>query len=202
MNTRSSTNTNTNNMFCTYCIKSNQSKELCYSHFLRESRDPDSPVVCPVLNATVCHFCDKPGHIPSHCTSLKNTICTLCNKLGHNAKYCERVNLRNQNVNHSNYQATDDGFIISKNGKTNAPKSEEYIAKLQGDSKLLEEQERMLQEFAKQQLNQSINVRDLEANMYEEAKSEPANTWASVVKQKPSLNTAKKIDVKELLSFH
>jgi len=40
------------------------------SHFLRESKDPDSRIVCPTLLAIECRFCFKRGHTVSKCAKL------------------------------------------------------------------------------------------------------------------------------------
>jgi hypothetical protein len=42
---------------------------LPVDHFLRESRDPSSPIVCPELKNTQCQLCFKMGHTRSHCPS-------------------------------------------------------------------------------------------------------------------------------------
>jgi len=38
-----------------------------YDHWLRESPEPNSPVVCPVLLATECRYCHKVGHTVGSC---------------------------------------------------------------------------------------------------------------------------------------
>ena len=47
-----------------------------YDHWLRESPEPNSPVVCPVLLATECRYCHKVGHTVGSCpakTQLRST---------------------------------------------------------------------------------------------------------------------------------
>ena len=57
--------------YCPICKSSGKSVEEYTSHFVRESRDPDSRVVCPVLLASECRYCGKKGHMKSHCHLLK-----------------------------------------------------------------------------------------------------------------------------------
>jgi len=40
------------------------------SHFLRETHDSNSPIICPVLLNTECRFCKKKGHTKSKCPSI------------------------------------------------------------------------------------------------------------------------------------
>ena len=58
---------------CPHCSNLNRSRRssdlLPVDHFLRESRDPSSPVVCPELKSTQCQMCFKMGHTRSHCPS-------------------------------------------------------------------------------------------------------------------------------------
>lgn len=58
---------------CPHCSNLNRSRRasdlLPIDHFLRESRDPSSPIVCPELKNTQCQLCFKMGHTRSHCPS-------------------------------------------------------------------------------------------------------------------------------------
>lgn len=58
---------------CPHCTNLNRSRKssdlLPTDHFLRESRDPSSPIVCPELKSTQCQMCFKMGHTRSHCPS-------------------------------------------------------------------------------------------------------------------------------------
>jgi len=58
---------------CPHCSNLNRSRKsldlLPTDHFLRESRDPSSPIVCPELKNTQCQLCFKMGHTRSHCPS-------------------------------------------------------------------------------------------------------------------------------------
>lgn len=58
-------------MFCAVCKAAGKSEEEYTSHFVRESRDQNAKVVCPVLLKTVCRYCKKTGHTKSHCKQLK-----------------------------------------------------------------------------------------------------------------------------------
>ena len=58
---------------CPHCSNLNRSRRssdlLPTDHFLRESRDPSSFIVCPELKNTQCQLCFKMGHTRSHCPS-------------------------------------------------------------------------------------------------------------------------------------
>lgn len=58
---------------CPHCTNLNRSRRssdlLPVDHFLRESRDPSSPIVCPELKSTQCQMCFVLGHTRSHCPS-------------------------------------------------------------------------------------------------------------------------------------
>lgn len=58
-------------MFCSVCKKAGKSEAEYTSHFVRENRDPNSRVVCPILLATECRYCKGIGHTKSHCPILK-----------------------------------------------------------------------------------------------------------------------------------
>lgn len=68
---RSKSNTRGKGMFCSVCKAAGKSVEEYTSHFVRENRDPNSRVVCPVLLATVCRYCKATGHTKNHCPILK-----------------------------------------------------------------------------------------------------------------------------------
>jgi len=52
---------------CTFCMKAGEAESVYKSHFIRESPDPNSKVVCPLLLATICPNCDKLGHTYKNC---------------------------------------------------------------------------------------------------------------------------------------
>ena len=58
-------------MFCKVCLDAGKSESEYTSHFIRETRDPNSKVVCPTLLGLECRFCFKPGHTVKYCTVLK-----------------------------------------------------------------------------------------------------------------------------------
>ena len=57
--------------FCSICKSAGKSFEEYTSHFVRESPDPNSRVVCPVILSSDCNYCGKKGHLKSHCHLLK-----------------------------------------------------------------------------------------------------------------------------------
>jgi hypothetical protein len=57
-------------MFCKVCLDAGKSESEYTSHFIRETRDPNSKVVCPTLLALECRFCFGQGHTVKYCTVL------------------------------------------------------------------------------------------------------------------------------------
>lgn len=53
--------------FCKICYDSGKPESMYNSHFVRESRDVNSRVVCPTLLALQCRFCGVRGHTVSKC---------------------------------------------------------------------------------------------------------------------------------------
>ena len=68
---RSSGKSRGTGMFCSVCKSAGKSEAEYTSHFVRENRDPNSRVVCPILLATECRYCKGIGHTKSHCPILK-----------------------------------------------------------------------------------------------------------------------------------
>ena len=57
--------------FCKVCQDAGKSESEYRSHFTRETRDPNSRVVCPTLLALECRYCFKKGHTVKYCAVLK-----------------------------------------------------------------------------------------------------------------------------------
>lgn len=55
---------------CKFCKDAGKSVEEYTSHFLRETMDPNSRIVCPTLLLIECRFCFKRGHTVSKCKKL------------------------------------------------------------------------------------------------------------------------------------
>ena len=53
--------------FCKVCYDTGKPESVYNSHFVRETRDLNSPVVCPTLLALSCRFCGANGHTVSKC---------------------------------------------------------------------------------------------------------------------------------------
>jgi len=66
-NNKTAYQTKTVTRFCKFCKDAGKSEAIYSSHHLRESRDPNSRVVCPELLKTECRFCFKFGHTVNHC---------------------------------------------------------------------------------------------------------------------------------------
>ena len=57
--------------YCKVCQDAGKSEAEYRSHFTRETRDPNSKVVCPTLLALECRYCFKNGHTVKYCDILK-----------------------------------------------------------------------------------------------------------------------------------
>jgi len=61
---------------CAHCVNLG----LKSDHWLRESSDPRSKVVCSVLLKTECPYCKKKGHTESYCAVKKRDVSTAVKK--------------------------------------------------------------------------------------------------------------------------
>ena len=57
--------------YCKVCQDAGKSESEYRSHFTRETRDPNSRVLCPTLLSLECRFCFKNGHTVKYCKVLK-----------------------------------------------------------------------------------------------------------------------------------
>jgi len=57
---------------CKFCKDSGKPYEVYTSHFVRESPDPNSRIVCPTILAMECKYCFKKGHTISKCMKYAN----------------------------------------------------------------------------------------------------------------------------------
>jgi hypothetical protein len=58
--------------YCKVCHDLGKLESEYRSHFVRETRDPNSKITCPTLNAMECRYCFKTGHTVKFCQVLKN----------------------------------------------------------------------------------------------------------------------------------
>ena len=67
---KSNTKSNKQVPQCAHCTNLNRSRAtpLPTDHYLRDNRDPNHRVICPVLKSTYCTNCGNKGHTRSHCT--------------------------------------------------------------------------------------------------------------------------------------
>jgi len=57
--------------FCKVCYDTGKPELLFSNHFVRETRDPNSRIVCPTLLALECRYCFVRGHTVSKCPKLE-----------------------------------------------------------------------------------------------------------------------------------
>jgi hypothetical protein len=56
--------------FCKICFDTGKLEQIYNSHFVRETRDPNSRIICPTLLAMECRYCFLKGHTVSKCPKL------------------------------------------------------------------------------------------------------------------------------------
>jgi len=54
---------------CIYC--KNLGLKSANTHWVRETKDLNSKIICPELINTVCNFCKESGHTVNYCSKLK-----------------------------------------------------------------------------------------------------------------------------------
>jgi hypothetical protein len=57
--------------YCKVCHDSGKDESIYTSHFIRETRDANSKIVCPTLLSLECRYCSKPGHTVKYCKEIK-----------------------------------------------------------------------------------------------------------------------------------
>lgn len=78
--------------FCKVCKDVGKTLDEYTSHYVRETLNPTSRVVCPTLNAAVCRYCKTTGHTVKHCpkTKTKNLLHTRTKEVNILSKnYCQ-----------------------------------------------------------------------------------------------------------------
>jgi hypothetical protein len=103
-------------MFCKVCLDAGKSESEYTSHFIRETRDPNSKVVCPTLLGLECRFCFKPGHTVKYCTVLKKKE-KETNRSQKSSEYNSKISLTKTKVSKTQINAfacldgdSDDGY--------------------------------------------------------------------------------------------
>jgi hypothetical protein len=56
---------------CKVCEDAGKSPMEFHNHWVRESREPDAKVTCPLLLSQKCNYCKKKGHTIKYCERLK-----------------------------------------------------------------------------------------------------------------------------------
>lgn len=57
--------------FCKICKDLGKTRDEYTSHFVRETPNLNSKVVCPVLISSVCRYCKEGGHTVKHCPKIE-----------------------------------------------------------------------------------------------------------------------------------
>jgi hypothetical protein len=57
--------------FCKVCHDAGKTETEYTSHFIRETRDPSSKVICPTLLSLLCRYCSRKGHTVKYCKFLE-----------------------------------------------------------------------------------------------------------------------------------
>jgi hypothetical protein len=56
--------------YCKVCHDAGRPRRVYTSHYARETRDPTSEAVCPILKRACCEFCSMYGHFTRDCPSF------------------------------------------------------------------------------------------------------------------------------------
>lgn len=62
---------NTIQKYCKICHDMGKSESEYRSHFTRETKDPNSKILCPTLLSMECRYCFKKGHTVKYCALAK-----------------------------------------------------------------------------------------------------------------------------------
>lgn len=57
--------------YCKVCHDTGKDEKTYTSHYVRETPDPSSRIVCPTLLSMECKYCYKKGHTVKHCKVIK-----------------------------------------------------------------------------------------------------------------------------------
>ena len=123
---------------CPHCTNVNKfmNQNLPTDHWLRETADPKSRVVCKELMATECRFCHNHGHTRSQCPALldKNSatpVATPAKPINNNGKSnngrTHMATFKSKNV-FENLQESDDEMPAKKMAKTTDSNPKECTA--------------------------------------------------------------------------
>ena len=104
-------------MFCKVCLDAGKAESEYTSHFIRETRDPTSKVVCPTLLALECRFCFGQGHTVKYCTVL-----------------IKKEKEKNRSQKSSEYNSTTNLTNVNLTNKKVSKKPANAFACLDGDS--------------------------------------------------------------------
>ena len=63
---------NTKPKYCKVCHDTGKDEKTYTSHYVRETPDPSSRIVCPTLLSMECKYCYKKGHTVKFCKVIKN----------------------------------------------------------------------------------------------------------------------------------
>jgi len=69
-NKNNTSNTFVPQPYCKVCHDAGLTEDIYTSHFIRKSKEPNSPVVCPTLLSQNCRYCLQPGHTVKYCPVL------------------------------------------------------------------------------------------------------------------------------------
>ena len=175
-------------MFCKVCLDAGKAESEYTSHFIRETRDPNSKVVCPTLLALECRFCFGQGHTVKYCTVL-----------------IKKEKEKNRSQKSSEYNSTANLTNVNLTNKKVSKKPANAFACLDGDSD--EEETHVLKKTIKKvgfDVNDSFISKGL--RNYAAALAAPAPKIAPkavtiVIKEKPKVhdlvNTSYKMESKE-----
>lgn len=96
---RQDSRSNARKPYCKVCHDAGKTEAEYTSHYVRETPEPNSRVVCPTLLCAECKYCYEIGHTPSCCPALKEKL-RLEEKSAKDsarlAKFCENFEKKKQ----------------------------------------------------------------------------------------------------------
>ena len=109
-----------NQKFCKVCMDAGKSEAEYRSHYIRETRDPNSKIICPTLLFIECRYCFKRGHTMKYCSTFKNKNKNTINKSVTQPIITNKVEKKQINKYSCLYDSDDD--IEIKNTFNKIPK--------------------------------------------------------------------------------
>jgi hypothetical protein len=115
--------------YCTHCANINRgldiSNQLPTDHYLRKTRDPDSPITCPELLKTKCPECGVKGHTKFYCLNKMASWRNRVQEISPTKKSDVSVVVNKNNIFDNLSDEDEDDSVYDSNGMFR-PRSPDY----------------------------------------------------------------------------